>query len=120
VEWTKISVCNWIDCRKMTKEEINNHKLLPKDVDVMISLGAVCNKTGNYEESLKLLNHAAALDKRNTKVYPEKVIALTSLGKYDQALAIYKRIKNEYPRSEEGNEIDKYIGKMEGMIKNKQ
>jgi len=58
----------------------------PKDVDVMISLGAVCNKTGNYEESLKLLNHAAALDKRNTKVYPEKVIALTSLGKYDQAL----------------------------------
>jgi tetratricopeptide (TPR) repeat protein len=41
-------------------------------------------------------------------------------GKYDQALAVYKRIKNEYPRSEEGNEIDKYIGKMEGLIKNKQ
>ena len=39
--------------------------------------------------------------------------------KYDQALVQYKRIKNEYPRSEEGNEIDKYIGKMEGLIKSK-
>ncbi len=58
----------------------------PKDVDAMISLGAVCNKLGNYEESLKLLNHASTLDKRNSKVYPEKVITLTNLKKYDQAL----------------------------------
>ena len=58
----------------------------PKNVDAMISLGAVCNKTGSYEESLKLLIRAATLDNRNTKVYPEKVIALTNLGKYDQAL----------------------------------
>ena len=58
----------------------------PKEVDAMISLGSVCNKMGNYEESLKLLNRAATLDKRNTKVYPEKVIALTYLKRYDQAL----------------------------------
>lgn len=58
----------------------------PKDVNAMISLGSVCNKLGSYEEALKLLNHVAAIDKRNTKVYPEKVIALTSLKRYDQAL----------------------------------
>jgi tetratricopeptide (TPR) repeat protein len=58
----------------------------PKEVDAMISLGAVCNKMGNYEESLRLLNRAATLDKRNTKVYPEKVISLTYLKRYDQAL----------------------------------
>ena len=32
------------------------------------------------------LNHVAAIDKRNPKVYPEKVITLTILRRYDQAL----------------------------------
>jgi tetratricopeptide (TPR) repeat protein len=58
----------------------------PKDVDAMVSLGAVNNKLGNYEEALKLLNHVSAIDKRNSKVYPEKVISLTCLKRYDQAL----------------------------------
>jgi len=52
----------------------------------MISLGAVCNLLGKYEEALKLLNHVAAIDKRNSKVYPEKVITLYNLAKFDQAL----------------------------------
>ena len=60
----------------------------PKDVESMISLGAVCNKMGDYEESLKLLNHASSLDKRNVRVYPEKVITLTNLKRYDQALQV--------------------------------
>jgi len=60
----------------------------PKDVDALISLGTVCNKMGNFEESLRLLNHASALDKRNSRVYPEKVIALTNLKRYDQALKV--------------------------------
>jgi tetratricopeptide (TPR) repeat protein len=58
----------------------------PKSIDAMISLGAVNNKLGNWEEALKLLNHVAAIDKRNSKVYPEKVITLTYLKRYDQAL----------------------------------
>jgi len=60
----------------------------PKDVDAMISLASVCNKTGNYQQSLKLLNHASALDNRNSRIYPEKVIALANLGMYDQALDV--------------------------------
>jgi tetratricopeptide (TPR) repeat protein len=58
----------------------------PKNVEAMISLGAVCNKMGNFEESLKLLNHASALDKRNSTVYPEKVLTLINLKMYDRAL----------------------------------
>lgn len=58
----------------------------PKSVDAMISMGEVCNKMGNYEESLRLLNRASALDRRNPRVYPGKVIALTNLKRYDQAL----------------------------------
>jgi len=60
----------------------------PKNVDALIGLGAVCNKTGKYEEALKFLNHASALDRRNSKVYPEKVITLINLTKYDQALKV--------------------------------
>ena len=58
----------------------------PKDVDAIISLGAICNKLTLYNEALKLLNHASALDIRNSKVYPEKVITLAMLERYDQAL----------------------------------
>jgi tetratricopeptide (TPR) repeat protein len=58
----------------------------PKDVDAMISLGAICNKLTLYNEALKLLNHASVLDLRNSKVYPEKVITLAMLERYDQAL----------------------------------
>lgn len=58
----------------------------PKDVDAMISLGAVSNKLGKYDEALKVLNHVSTLDKRNSKVYPEKVMSLYYLNKYDQAL----------------------------------
>ena len=60
----------------------------PKSADAMISLGQVNNKTGNFEEALKLLNHASSLDKRNTKVYPAKIIALIGLDRYDQALKV--------------------------------
>jgi tetratricopeptide (TPR) repeat protein len=58
----------------------------PKEVDAYIGLGFVCNKTGNFEEALKALNHASGLDKRNAKIYPEKVISLIGLERYTQAL----------------------------------
>src|SRR5664279_64497 len=58
----------------------------PKDVDALISIGSICNKMGNYDEALKFLNHASANDKRNAKIYPEKVISLINLKKYGQAL----------------------------------
>jgi tetratricopeptide (TPR) repeat protein len=60
----------------------------PKNIDAIVSLGAICNNMGNYEEALVLLNHASGLDKRDAKVYPEKVKTLYELGKFDQALKV--------------------------------
>ncbi|MBI5008203.1 MAG: caspase family protein, partial [Bacteroidia bacterium] len=59
-----------------------------KDVDAMVHLGDLYNRTGKYEEALKQLNHATALDKRNEEAYPVKVITLLALEKFDQALKV--------------------------------
>jgi len=44
-------------------------------------------------------------------------MAYEELGKFDKALGMYKRIKADYPRSNEGREIDRYITYTEGLIK---
>jgi tetratricopeptide (TPR) repeat protein len=59
-----------------------------KEVDAYIGLGAVCNKMNNFEGALKYLNRASALDKRNKDIYPEKVLTLLGLKRYDQALKV--------------------------------
>jgi tetratricopeptide (TPR) repeat protein len=74
---------------KYTEARADYEKVLvfdPKNVDALISLATVCNKTAKYDEALKLLNHASALEIRNSKIYPEKVITLISLKRYDRAL----------------------------------
>jgi tetratricopeptide (TPR) repeat protein len=43
--------------------------------------------------------------------------AYEEMGKFDQALAIYKRIKEEFPRAYESRDIDKNISKMNGLLK---
>ena len=58
----------------------------PKNADAMISLGTVLNKMGKFGEALTLLNRASRIDKRNSAIYPEKVITLIGLERYDQAL----------------------------------
>lgn len=60
----------------------------PKEAEVIISLGAVCNKLGKFDEALIYLNRASRVDKRNPRVYPEKIITLIGLEKYDQALRV--------------------------------
>ncbi len=60
----------------------------PKEVDAYIGLGRVCNKMNNFEEALGYLHRASALDKRNRDIYPEKVITLLGLERYDQALRV--------------------------------
>jgi tetratricopeptide (TPR) repeat protein len=47
----------------------------------------------------------------------KSAMANEELGNLEKALTIYKRIKEEFPRSYEGREIDKYISLTEGKIK---
>lgn len=44
-------------------------------------------------------------------------MAYEELGNYEKALSLYKRIKEEFPRSNEGREIDKYIAYAEELMK---
>ena len=60
----------------------------PKNVDAMIGLGKICNKMGQFDEALLFLNRASGLKKRNALIYPEKVITLIGLERYDQALRV--------------------------------
>ena len=60
----------------------------PKEADYFVGLGRVCNKMNNFDEALVYLNRASRLDKRNSKVYPEKMITLIGLARYDQALKV--------------------------------
>ena len=60
----------------------------PKNVEAMIGLGKVCNKMGQFEEALVYLNHASRLKKRDALIYPEKVITLIGLERFDQALRV--------------------------------
>lgn len=43
--------------------------------------------------------------------------AYEEMANLEKALSIYKRIKEEYPRSNEGREVDKYISYTEGLLK---
>lgn len=81
----------YISLKKYNDAKADFEKALvfaPKNVDVLVSLGAVNNKLGNYGDALKNLNHASGLDKRDGSIYPEKVITLIALEKYDQALKV--------------------------------
>ena len=60
----------------------------PKNVDALVSLGAVCNKMGDFTSALGFLNRASHVDKRNSTAYSEKVLTLIGLEKYDQALRV--------------------------------
>ncbi len=80
-----VSIMKYNDARADFEKAI---VFAPKDVDLLVSLGAVNNKLANYEEALKNLNRASGLDKRDAAVYPEKVITLIGLEKYDQALKV--------------------------------
>ena len=60
----------------------------PKDVDAIIGLGRVCNKMNKFDEALVMLDRASGIERRNSEVYPEKVITLMGLAKYNQALKV--------------------------------
>ncbi|MGD0583424.1 MAG: tetratricopeptide repeat protein [Bacteroidales bacterium] len=58
----------------------------PKEVTYVVALGRVCNSLGKFAEALVLLDKASGMDKRNASIYPQKVITLMGLEKYDMAL----------------------------------
>lgn len=71
---------------------------------------------GKKEEAAKLYNEAAGLfekDEFNSAEYLFRAGYLyESMGKNTEAIEAYKTIKEKYPRSERGFEVDKYLARL--------
>jgi TolA-binding protein len=79
-------------------------------------LGDAYAEQGNKEEAVKLYLEAAKAfekDEFNSSEYLFKAGFLyESMGKNAEAIAAYKTIKEKYPRSERGFEVDKYLARL--------
>jgi tetratricopeptide (TPR) repeat protein len=86
-----------------------------------IAIGAIgdCHmEMGHIDEALKY--YAKAADKTNsvftTPYFLKKsAFANEQKGNYSEAVNFYERIQKEYPRSTEGQEIEKYIARAKAM-----
>ena len=58
----------------------------PRDTETLIKLGIISNRMDNYRQALGYLNRAAKIEKRNNKIYPEKIESLMGLEEWDKAL----------------------------------
>ncbi len=71
---------------------------------------------GDQEGALKHYRKAFSLsdNELTTPVYMMKAACiLESMDELEDALAIYRQIKEKYPRSSEGQNVDKYIARLE-------
>jgi tetratricopeptide (TPR) repeat protein len=79
------------EIKKFNEAKADYEKALvfkPKEVSLIVSLGRVCNYLGKYKEALVLLDKASGMDKRNSKVYPEKAKTLIALERYEMGLKV--------------------------------
>jgi tetratricopeptide (TPR) repeat protein len=107
---------------ELALEQLNKFSTSDKLVGPMAkgAMGDANMELKQVEKAAGLYLEAAEM-KKNDFTSPlfmmKSAMAYEELGKFDKSLGIYKRIKEEYPRSNEGREIDKYISYAEGMVK---
>ncbi|MCX7987436.1 MAG: tetratricopeptide repeat protein [Bacteroidales bacterium] len=88
-----------------------------------IALGATGDayaELGNYEKAIKYYYKAAKKGDNDftAPIYLMKAAGICELQKnYKEALEIYQSIKKNYPRSNEARLIDKYITRVEFLLK---
>jgi tetratricopeptide (TPR) repeat protein len=80
-----------------------------------IGLQGDCNvELGEYEKAVKLFEKAAAreVNEFTSPMYLKKAgLTYEELGQYDKAIVAYTKIKNDFPQSSEGTDIDKFIAR---------
>ena len=90
------------------KDPILNARALSCIGDALINLEKFAEGAATLEKA------AAVIDNDFTPNYLMKAaVAYEEMGDENKALAIYKKIKDQYPRSMEAYEIDKYIMRIE-------
>jgi len=88
-----------------------------------LALGAIGDayvELGETDKGLAKYIEAADYAKNsfNTPVFLMKAGQLYELQqKYSEAMKVYEKIKNEYPESTEGTQIDKYIARVKLLVK---
>ena len=89
-----------------------------------IALGAIGDayvELGNQEEAVSYYLKAAK-KKENQFTTPIYLMragnAYEELGKYDEAVKIYEKIKKDFPETNEGREVEKYIAKAKVLAEN--
>jgi tetratricopeptide (TPR) repeat protein len=81
--------------------------------DANMELNQVEKAAGLYEEAANLRTNEFT-----SPLFLMKAgMAYEELGNFEKALAVYQKIKKDFPRSFEGREIDKYIAFAEGKLK---
>jgi len=76
--------------------------------DALVELGDADKGIEKYLEAADFANNSF-----NTPLFLMKAAELYELnGKYSEALSLYERIKKEYPESNEGSSIEKYIARV--------
>jgi tetratricopeptide (TPR) repeat protein len=82
--------------------------------------GDAYSELGNYQEAVSAYLNAAQMKGNNftAPIYLMKA-ALTyeDLNNYANALKVYEQIKSEYPNTNEGRNIDKYIARAKAVLK---
>jgi tetratricopeptide (TPR) repeat protein len=84
--------------------------------DAYAEMGAAANNNANKEKAAGLYEKAAATfdkDELSASEYLFRAGFLyESMGKNQEAIAAYKQIKEKYPKSERGFDIDKYLARL--------
>ena len=84
------------------------------------AMGDACMELKQTEKAAGLYEDAAEMRKNDftSPLFLMKAAwAYEEMSNFEKALSLYKRIKEEFPRSNEGRDIDKYISYMEGLMK---
>ncbi len=93
--------------------------------DVMVSsvakglIGDCYVALNDYDNAVAYYLKAAKdeVNKFTTPIYLKKAaVTFETMGEYKKALKSFNEIKNKYPQSQEGRDIEKYIARVEGKM----
>lgn len=83
------------------------------------AMGDAYSELGKNEEAVSAYLNAAQMKSNNftTPIYLMKAgLTYEDLNNYANALKVYEQIKSEYPTTNEGRNIDKYIARAKAML----
>lgn len=96
------------------KDKVLGSLALGATGDAYVELGDTENGIKKYLEAADFADNSF-----NTPLFLMKAAELYELDKrYPEALALYERIKNEFPESTEGMSVDKYLARIRVLTEN--